>query len=169
MTLVQPTLVSGRTRLPAVVRHLYISNGHNFFGHYGRPPGSHPMREVGEVECVSGRGIRGDRFFDYRNDYCGQITFFSTEVYESLCQTLSVWDRGPETFRRNVILEGVDLNALIGSEFQLQNLTFRGIEECRPCAWMNQAFASGAEELMRGRGGLRAEILTDGYLWNDFA
>lgn len=49
-----------------VIRHLYISPGHNFFGHHGMEPGTSPMLEVQEVECVAGRGIRGDRFFDYR-------------------------------------------------------------------------------------------------------
>ena len=155
------------TDLTAVVRHLYISDGHNFFGHHGCAPGSHPMLEVREIECVQSRGIRGDRFFDYRSHYRGQITFFSMEVYDFLCQALSVWDRGPQTFRRNAILQGVDLNDLIGAEFRLQGIAFRGIEECRPCAWMNQAFAPGAEELMRGHGGLRAEILSDGVLRTD--
>ena len=34
------------------------------------------MIEVPVVECVAGRGIRGDRYFDFKNDYKGQITFF---------------------------------------------------------------------------------------------
>jgi len=160
----RPTLVSGSANLPAVIRHLYISAGHNFFGHYGRAPGSHPMSEVRRVECVRGRGIRGDRFFDFRSSYHGQITFFSLNVFCSLQETLTVYNRGPETFRRNAILDGVDLNALIGATFRIQGVIFRGTEECRPCSWMNQAFAPGAEELLRGRGGLRAEILTDGTL-----
>ena len=45
------------------VRHLYISPGHNYFGHHGQPAGTHPVIEVDRLECVSGRGLRGDRFF----------------------------------------------------------------------------------------------------------
>src|SRR5437588_919245 len=60
--------------------HLYISSGHNFFGHHGRAPDEYPATEVPSVECVAGHGIRGDRFFDYQQDYKGQITFFSLEV-----------------------------------------------------------------------------------------
>ena len=41
--------------------HLYISPGHNFVGHHGREPGTHPMIEVPTIECVAGRGIRGLR------------------------------------------------------------------------------------------------------------
>lgn len=165
MTLETLRAVSGgNALLPAAVRHLYASAGHNFFGHYGQAPGSHPMRVMQEIECVQDRGIRGDRFFDFRSHYRGQITFFSIEVFHFLCQALGVWDRGPETFRRNAIVQGRDLNALVGVEFRIQGVAFRGVEECRPCAWMDQAFAPGAEELMRGQGGLRAEILTDGIL-----
>ena len=120
--------------------------------------------EVAEIECVAGRGIRGDRYFDYRENYRGQITFFAFEVYALLCDVLSVVDKPPSVFRRNVITEGMDLNALIGEEFVIQGTRFRGAEECKPCYWMDQAFAPGAEEFLRGRGGLRAVILSDGNL-----
>ena len=71
----------------------------------------------------------------------------------------------PGATRRNVFLEGADLPALIGQEFEIQGVQFAGTEECRPCHWMNTALGSpGAEEWLRGRGGLRARILTDGVL-----
>ena len=53
------------------VCHLFISPGHNFFGHHGQPAGEHPIVAVGQIECVAGRGIRGDRFFGYEPDYQG--------------------------------------------------------------------------------------------------
>ena len=56
--------------------HLFISPGHNFVGHHGREPDTHPMIEISEIECVAGRGIRGDRYFDFKDDYKGQITSF---------------------------------------------------------------------------------------------
>ena len=49
--------------------HLYISMGHNFVGHHGLEPDTHPVSEVAEIECVAGRGIRGDRYFDFKDDY----------------------------------------------------------------------------------------------------
>jgi hypothetical protein len=146
------------------IYHLYISPGHNFFGRHGKASGKHPLVAVPEIECVAGCGIRGDRFFGYRENYKGQITFFALEVYRLLCQALNVFDKPPSAFRRNVITEGVDLNALIGQEFVFQGVRFRGIEECKPCYWMDEAFAPGAEAFLRGRGGLRAIILTDGNL-----
>jgi MOSC domain-containing protein YiiM len=151
------------------VAHLYISRGHNFFGHHGRPPGTNPAIRCAEIQCVAGRGIVGDRFFEDEPNHDGQITFFAEEIYEALCRELHVHDKNPSVFRRNVVTSGVDLNDWIGNEFEIQGLRFRGVEECRPCYWMDKAFAPGAEKFLRGRGGLRALILTDGKLRADAA
>ena len=151
---------------PVLVKilRLYISPGHNFFGHHEKPPGLHETVEVPRIECVAGRGVRGDRFFDFKEDYKGQITFFANEVYESLCEKFHVADRDPGVFRRNVITHGVDLNTLVGREFEVQGVRFEGVSECSPCHWMNRSFCDGAEAALHGRGGLRARILSDGVL-----
>jgi MOSC domain-containing protein YiiM len=146
------------------VRHIYISPGHNYFGRHDQPPGTHPVVEVREVKCVAGRGIEGDRFFDHKTDYKGQITFFALEVFEDLSRKLGVSGKSPGVTRRNVITAGVDLNSLVGKEFEFQGVRFEGAAECSPCYWMNEAIAPGAETLLQGRGGLRARILTDGML-----
>jgi len=146
------------------VERLYLSPGHNFTGHHGEPAGRHRIVEPSEVYCVAGRGIMGDRFFDHKENYKGQITFFASEVFEDVCRDLGVRGQSPGVLRRNVITSGVDLNTLIGEEFILQGIRFAGVEECRPCYWMDQALAPGAEAALRGRGGLRARILDDGTL-----
>jgi len=146
------------------VSQLYISPGHNFFGHHEQPPGDHPLIEQSELDCVAGRGIRGDRFFDYKDDYKGQITFFSSEIFAEVCAQLHVEGIDPGVTRRNVITVGVDLNVLIDKEFEVQGVRFLGAAECSPCYWMDLAIAPGAEKLLKGRGGLRARILTGGLL-----
>jgi MOSC domain-containing protein YiiM len=146
------------------IQKLFLSQGHNYFGRHGMEADTHELTEVTELECVAGHGIRGDRFFDYKPDYKGQITFFSLEVFETLCRELSLRDVDVSATRRNVITQGVDLNSLVGKEFDLQGLRFRGIEECRPCYWMNSAIGEGSEQWLKGRGGLRAQILSDGVL-----
>ena len=146
------------------IRHLYLSPGHNFFGHHGKEPSEHPMIEVETAHCIAGRGLEGDRFLDYKKNYQGQVTFFSWEVFQELCTALSLWDRPPSVLRRNVITEELDLNALIGKEFELQGVRFAGTQECAPCYWMDRAFGAGAEKLLEGRGGLRARILNGGEL-----
>src|SRR5688572_3498869 len=146
------------------IRHLYISGEHSYFGRHGRGPKESPMVEVARVRCLAGRGLEGDRFLDYKPHYKGQITFFALEDYERLSGLFHVHDKDPGVFRRNVITEGADLNALIGEEFEVQGVRFRGESECSPCYWMDQAFHPGSEEALRGRGGLRARVLSDGYL-----
>jgi MOSC domain-containing protein YiiM len=147
------------------VCHLFISPGHNFWGHHGQPVGEHPIVAVEQVECVAGHGIRGDRFFDYKSDYNGQITFIAMEVIEAMARELNLPDVRPERTRRNVFTRGVDLGSLIGVEFEVQGVRFSGTEECRPCYWLNQAYRDeGVEAWLQGRGGLRARILTDGVL-----
>jgi len=128
------------------------------------PPDEHPVLELPRIHCVAGRGIEGDRFFDYKPDYKGQITFFAWEEYERLCATFHVHDKSPAVFRRNVITAGCDIAALIGREFEIQGVRFLGHSECTPCYWMDQAFCSGTEAALKGCGGLRAQILTDGFL-----
>lgn len=144
--------------------HLYVSSGHNYFGHHGKPAGAHPTIAVESVECVAGRGLRGDRFFDFKDDYKGQVTFFSAEVFALLQNHLELPDASPAGLRRNIITAGIDLNTLIGTEFEIQGIRFLGTRECTPCYWMDKAFAPGAEEFLQGRGGLRAKILTSGPL-----
>jgi len=122
------------------------------------------MTEVPVIECAAGRGIRGDRYLDFKDDYKGQITFFSLEVFDELCRALQIQDCSPALVRRNVITRSVDLNKLIDQDFEIQGVRFHGMEECRPCYWMNRAIAPGAEEFLKGRGGLRAKILCDGVL-----
>lgn len=125
------------------------------------------MVEVSCIDCVAGRGIRGDRFFDYRQSYKGQITFFSVEVFDNLSSTFQLRDCSPAVVRRNVITRGIDLKVLIGEEFEVQGLRFQGTEECRPCYWMDRAIGIGAERFLKGQGGLRARILTGGTLRPD--
>lgn len=146
------------------IAHLYISPEHNFYGHHGQPPGEAPMMEVESVECVASQGLRGDRFYGFKENYKGQVTFFSLEVFERLCEKLQIADRAPSVFRRNIIVRGTDLNALIGREFEVQGVRFVGTQECSPCHWMNVAFGDGAEAALSGHGGLRARILNDGVL-----
>jgi len=122
------------------------------------------MIEVPMIECVAGRGLRGDRFFDYRENYKGQVTFFSLEVFDELCGALQIEGVDPSSVRRNIFTRDIDLNELIGKDFEVQGVRFYGTEESRPCHWMNRAVTPGAQEFLKGRGGLRARILSDGVL-----
>lgn len=143
---------------------IFISPGHDFKGRHGKSRLNHGTQSVDSVECIAGRGLRGDRFLDYKEDFKGQVTFFDAEEAVRLEKSLSLKDFDTSQLRRNILTEGIDLVDLIGKRFQIANVTFEGVEECAPCYWMNEALGPGAETLMRGRGGLRCRLLTSGTL-----
>lgn len=122
------------------------------------------MIEVPVMECLAGRGIRGDRYLDFKDDYKGQITFFSLDVFDELCVALGIHDCSPAAARRNVITRGIDLNEFIGKEFEIQGVRFYGTQESAPCYWMDRVLAPGAQVFLKGNGGLRARILSEGKL-----
>ncbi|MEO6875184.1 MAG: MOSC domain-containing protein [Opitutaceae bacterium] len=150
--------------MDVVIRHLFISPGHNFFGRHGLGADHNPTLEVQEIVCRAGQGVEGDRFFDYKANYPGQITFFSWDIYQAAKQQFSLPALLAGAFRRNVVIEGVDITTLIGRRFMLGGVEFEGMVESKPCYWMDQAVAPGAEKWLRGNGGLRAKILSDGPL-----
>lgn len=149
---------------PIHIAGIFISPGHNFFGRHEQQPLGHPTLAVNEISCVAGRGLVGDRFFSFKENYKGQVTFFASEVFAEVSQKLAVPEKSPGVTRRNVITRDVDLNSLVGKRFAIQGIEFEGVGECSPCHWMNHAIAPGAEAALHGRGGLRARILTDGVL-----
>ena len=147
------------------IHHIFISPDHNFVGHHGKPAGTNPIESLAKTQCIAGKGLVGDRYFDLKPDFKGQITFFSFEVYQELLkETGTEHSGGPDRMRRNIIIEGADLNSLIGKTFQIGDCTFEGAEECSPCYWMDEAIGDGALKFLVNQGGLRARILTDGWL-----
>lgn len=157
---------------PIHLHHIYISPGHNYFGHPADAPGTHPTHDVERAEVRAGRGLVGDRFFDVRPDFDGQITFFAWEVYQQLVAQLDPTGVTPAALRRNVVLSGVPLNGLIGQAFTIvsgegatrSEVRCRGTKHCSPCRWMDRGVAPGALPFLKGHGGLRAQLLSDGTL-----
>ena len=149
---------------PAAIRHIFISPGHNFFGRYGQPAGDHAATDVRSVKCRAGWGLEGDRFYGYRPGYKGQVTFFAWETFLAARKKFGVPALSPAAFRRNVVVEGLDLASMLERRFTLGGVEFEGTGEARPCHWMNSVVAPGAEDWLMGRGGLRAKVLTDGEL-----
>jgi molybdopterin synthase catalytic subunit len=150
----------------AELLEILISPGNDFRGHHGGPRGDHGIEGVDVVECVAGMGLKGDRYFGYKPDFKGQVTFFDADAVEAVRKEFNRPDLSSSEFRRNLIVRGVDLSAWVGKRFRFQGVEFEGSEECKPCYWMDEAVAPGVEEFLKThfRGGLRARILSDGVL-----
>jgi MOSC domain-containing protein YiiM len=142
------------------IEAFYISTGQDFYGRYGMGRLNHAVESPHSVNCVAGKGIEGDRFFDYKDDFKGQVTFFSSEVADALRETMADAYFDNSAFRRNIIVRGVDLNALIGKRFRIGGIEFEGTQESKPCDWMESAVGIGARAFLEGNGGLRARVLS---------
>lgn len=145
---------------------IWISPGNDFRGHHGGSRGENGIVALPEVECVAGMGLKGDRYFGYKPDFKGQVTFFDADAVDAVRNHFSLPDLSSGKFRRNLIVRGIDLSAWVGRKFLFQGIEFEGSEECKPCYWMDTAVNFGVEEFLKSRfrGGLRARILSDGVL-----
>lgn len=153
---------------PITLHHIFISPGHNYFGRPKDGVGPHPTLDVDVAQVVAGKGLIGDRYFGVAAHFNAQITFVAAEVFEALQSHLGIEGVSPILTRRNIVISGVPLNQLIGQEFEIvtqgEGVRFRGAKQCSPCAWMDAAIGTGAQKFLRGRGGLRAQALSDGQL-----
>jgi FdhD protein len=146
------------------IHDIWISSGHDFKGRHGLGRESHGTTRLEEALCVAGMGISGDRYHGENPGSKTQVTLLSLEVVEEMCRSLGIELGDYSVLRRNVLVSGVDLNALVGKSFTIGGVGFEGVEECKPCYWMDEAVAPGANAFLAGRGGLRCRILSGGTL-----
>lgn len=160
-----------RYSCPVEVVALVVSPGHNYYFH-GRVAGGvgpHPTSYPDAVDLVAGQGIVGDRFFGKASAMKAAVSFIAEEALDAATRELALGaPLDARLTRRNVVLRGMDLNALRHQEFALEQdgvlLPFAGGRETAPCEWMDAVLAPGARDRLRGRGGLRASPLADGRL-----
>ncbi len=145
---------------------IIISPGHAYWVKRGQPALQHGAERVERVECLAGRGLRGDRYAEKRCEHKGQVTLMSSLAVDEIRQHFGLPDLPSTVFRRNLIVSDIDLAPLVGQRFHIQDIEFEGTEECLPCRWMDRVVAEGARTFMKEnfRGGLRAKLLSDGVL-----
>ncbi|MES2597300.1 MAG: MOSC domain-containing protein [Verrucomicrobiota bacterium] len=165
----EPSSAPTTTVLPVwqgKLRHIYVSAGHDYWGKQGEGRLQSGIQEVSSVECVADMGLRGDRYFNTKPGYKGQVTFFDAAVVTTMRVEFKLPKLPASVFRRNLIVEGISLREWLGVRFEFQGIQFEGTQECKPCHWMDRVVAAGAEEYMRRefRGGLRARVLSTGTL-----
>jgi len=129
-----------------------------------------PMIAITEAHTVPGRGIEGDRYYlgtGHFSEHHGpsyEITLIEEETIMALNEEIEDLNLEPGDARRNVVTRGVPLNHLVGREFQVGEVTLRGIRLCDPCMHIAQLTRPEVLSGLVYRGGLRAQILTDGFI-----
>lgn len=123
------------------------------------------MREVKSVRAVPGKGLEGDRFFDERgkHDPGRDVTLVEIEAIVAAGRDYGV-EIGVGDTRRNVVVEGVPLNHLVGKEFKVGGVRMKGIRLCDPCVHLEKLTKKGVKDALENRGGLNAQILVEGVV-----
>ena len=146
------------------VEQIWISPGHDFKGRHGKGRLHHEVLAVDSVECHAGRGLVGDRYYDFKPDFKGQITLLNAEVVDALATHFGLESLDATVLRRNVLVRGTPVEELVGKAFKLSGVVLEGVEEAAPCYWMDEAICEGACDWLEGRGGLRCKITKSGML-----
>lgn len=125
------------------------------------------------IELRAGLGIVGDRHFGHVAHRQASVTIQAAEALDAMATDLSTPGHeipapGLAQTRRNILLRGVDVDALVGRDVILDSgdgpIRLHAHRRANPCGWMNIVVAPGAHRALRYRGGLRMEPLTDGTL-----
>jgi hypothetical protein len=127
------------------------------------------MHTVEHATAYANLGLDGDRYaakagtFTPADDTARgyDLTLIEGEVLDSLTlpegRTLHYADA-----RRNIVTRGIDLNSLVGRRFRVGNVECLGQRLCEPCSHLEQLTTKGALRGLIHRGGLRADVLSDG-------
>lgn len=119
-------------------------------------------RSVNRATAVAGRGLEGDRYFKGEgsfSDWPGDrdLTLIEAEAVEAA-------GIEPGEARRNVVVRGLDLNALVGERFRIGAVECEGLELAPPCNHLAKLTRPEVLRALAGRGGLRAAIRGDGEI-----
>ncbi len=138
-------------------------------GIYTAPAEGAPMVAHASIEALAGQGLAGDRYAIAAGSYSGKrlddaqraITLFARETLDAVAAEHDIV-LTPEQTRRNLLVEGLALNDLVGVTFTVGGVEMRGIDLAHPCAYLQELTQPGVLRALTDRGGVRAEILTSG-------
>jgi hypothetical protein len=127
-----------------------------------------PMRSVSTAEAVEGRGLLGDRYerkagtFSKPGGRGYDLTLVEAEALEEL--SAKGVELAPIEARRNLVVRGIALDDLIGRRFRVGEVECYGQRRCEPCSHLEQITQPGVLRGLVHRGGLRADVLSDGEI-----
>ena len=105
---------------------------------------------VGDHHARTGRGER-------------QVTLIQAEHF-SVLSSLMGRDVTPEMMRRNVVVAGINLNALKNRPFRIGDVQLRGTGPCPPCSRIEEALGPGGLAAAFGHAGITASVVAGGRI-----
>ncbi len=136
---------------------------------YIAPARGKPTVPVDHAHLVPGLGIEGDRY--YRLHQSGamsskpghELTLIEFEALDAISRVDGI-PITPAQARRNIVTRGIALNDLVGRDFYVGDIHLRGLRLCEPCTYLADQTDPRIKAAMAHRGGLRAQIITEGIL-----
>jgi MOSC domain-containing protein YiiM len=128
-----------------------------------------PPTVVDYARALAGRGLDGDRYAVAQGTFSDgpgsgrALTLVEGEVFDEL-RLPDGRALAPHEARRNIVTRGVRLDDLIGRHFQIGTVACYGQRRCEPCAHLQRLTHPGVLRALAHRGGLRADILSDGVI-----
>lgn len=131
--------------------------------------GLRPARKVAMVSvettiALADRGLQGDRRLEGSKGSARQVSIISAEFIRAIADNLGVDHIPANILRRNLLVSGINLNALRHQYFQIGSAVFQATAQCHPCSRMESALGKGGLVAMLGYGGLCAKILESGEI-----
>ncbi|WP_417251888.1 MOSC domain-containing protein [Castellaniella sp.] len=129
------------------------------------------MESFQELSLIAGKGIVGDRyligqeagFYSHKPEEGRQITLFEIETLEALQRDAKI-SLLPEEHRRNVTVQGVPLNHLVGRKFWLGDALLEATRLSTPCRHIEEILDKAVFDPMINRAGLNCKILRGGVI-----
>jgi MOSC domain-containing protein YiiM len=126
-----------------------------------RPARGAAMQVVGEAVAIADRGLVGDRA--RRGDR--QVTLVQAEHLPVIARFASLDALAPQQLRRNLVIEGINLLALVKLSFAIgDEVILVGTGPCAPCSELEELIGPGGFQATRGHGGITARIERGGTL-----
>ena len=126
------------------------------------PAAEAPLVRVDEALATPGRGLEGDRYADGRGTFSTPGRGYELTLVEA--EALADVDLSWEDARRNVVVEGLGLNALVDRRFRVGEVECVGRRLAEPCAHLERLARPGIMRPLVHRAGLRADILVGGTI-----
>ena len=126
-----------------------------------RPARKQALLTPDSIIADSTQGLIGDRYSGRSGKR--QVTLFQQEHIQAI-ESYTGQSIPPETFRRNLIIQGINLLSLKDQTFQIGAVTLQMTGLCHPCSQMEEALGVGGYNAMRGHGGITARLVSGGLM-----
>ena len=129
-----------------------------------RPRRREPLQPVTKAHAVPTLGLEGDHRMSKTPGSGRQVTLISQEFIDQIAGHMGLPGIDPARLRRNIVISGINLNALRRQRFRVGEALFEATQLCHPCARMEQELGPGGVVAKLGYGGLCAKILEAGII-----